>query len=103
MKICRVVVCSTVWVLNTVVGSDVVSTVVVPAAWTLPTTAVANRTPATRQAASPANCNGFLTTEENTLRRTCMRTFLAARLGGVAPRLLERLVRIDLERARRRG
>jgi hypothetical protein len=33
--ICRVVVCSTVSVLNTVVGSaDVVSVVVVPAAWT---------------------------------------------------------------------
>ena len=53
--ICRVVVCCTVSVVNTVVGSDAVSVVVVPAAWTLPTTAVASRIPATRQATSPAS------------------------------------------------
>jgi hypothetical protein len=57
--ICRVVVCSTVSVVTTVVGSGVDSIVVVPAAWTLPT-AVARTIPATRQAISPAICSDFL-------------------------------------------
>ena len=52
-----VVVCSTVAVVMTVVGSVavsvVVSVVVVSAAWTLPATVVASRSPAQRHAARP--------------------------------------------------
>jgi hypothetical protein len=59
-KIWRVVVCSTVAVVRTVVGSDtvsvVVSVVVVP-----PPSALAARTPAIRQAASPTSCSDLLT------------------------------------------
>ena len=62
----RVVVCSTVAVVRTVYGSDtvsvVVSVVVVSAARTPAPSTAATRTPAIRQAASPANCNGLLTT-----------------------------------------
>ena len=57
--ICRVVVCSTVEVVMTVVGSVtvsvVVAVVVVSAAWTLPATVVASRSPAQRHAARPRN------------------------------------------------
>ena len=80
--ICRVVVCSTVSVVTTVVGSDVDSIVVVPAAWTLPTTAVARTIPATRQATSPASCSDFLTRQRIRLPETQGEPSLAAQTGG---------------------
>jgi hypothetical protein len=64
----RVVVCSTVAVVRTVVGSDTVS-VVVSVVIVTPPSAVAARTPAIRQAASPANCCGLLTTATYTATR----------------------------------
>ena len=66
--ICRVVVCSTVSVLNTVVGSaGVVSAVVVPAAWTLPTDEVARRIPDDEADDEPCELQLLPHTGKNTL------------------------------------
>jgi hypothetical protein len=65
----RVVVCSTVAVVRTVVGSDTVSVVVSVVVVTPAPSPVATRTPAIRQAASPASCSGLLTRATYTASR----------------------------------